>query len=74
MEISELLQDIADKIRENKGCLELTDHLGNNCIYDHEKCVPIRNLVLDADNEAAVVIPLGYFSDNMIEKVHSSIK
>ena len=73
-EISELLLDIADKIRNAGGSCELVDSKGNNCIYDREKCVPISQLILDKEGDPAAVIPLGYFSDDMIEKVIESMQ
>lgn len=63
---------IRDLLRKNMGeSWDLTDDKGETMIVDSETSLPIRDVILSKDNEPAVLVPLGYFSDETIDRILS---
>lgn len=70
---TELLSQICDELAKNGGKWDLTDDEGTPLVYDHEKRLYIPDLITNEDNKVCAVIPLGYFSDEILEYIHSWI-
>lgn len=74
MEITEMLCGIRGELTKDGGKWDLTDDNGEPIVYDAEKGVNIPDLTLNKDNEVCAVIPLGYFSDETVEKIYFLVK
>lgn len=69
-EISEVLLDIADKLKRNDGKpWDLTNDCGDPTVFDAGSELYILNIVLDKDDQPCALIPLGYFEDDTIREV-----
>lgn len=73
LEMKEIVSQICDELTKNGGKWDLTDDEGTPMVYDSEKAVYIPDLITN-DNIVCAVIPLGYFSDETLAKIHSLIQ
>ena len=68
---TEILSQICDELAKNGGKWDLTDDEGTPLVYDDEKAVYIPDLTTNGDNKVCAVIPLGYFSDETLKRIHA---
>lgn len=74
MEGVEMIQEIREQLAKNEGKWDLTDDNGEPIVYDFEKDVNIPGLLLKDGKEVCVIIPLGYFCDETIERIYNLVK
>lgn len=66
-EISEILLDIADGLKRNKGeQWDLTNDCGDPTVFDARSELYIRDIVLDKDGSPCALIPLRHLEDDTI--------
>ena len=69
-EISEVLLDIADKLKHNDGKLwDLTNDCGDPTVFDAGSGLYIWDVVLDKDDQPCALIPLGHFEEDTIREI-----
>lgn len=74
-EISEVLLDIADKLKRNDGKpWDLTNDCGDPTVFDAGSELYILNIVFDKDDQPCALIPLGYFEDDTIREVAQMVQ
>lgn len=61
--------EIKEHIIKNGGAWDLTNDNGAPMIYDEEKNVYITDLIISKDNVPCAVIPLGHFSEVVINDI-----
>lgn len=72
MEGVEMIQEIRGELARNGGKWDLTDDCGEP-IYDFEKDVNIPELALNDEEEVCVLIPLGNFCYETIERIYQTV-
>lgn len=73
MDITEIIREIKDELVRNGGTWDLTDDNGEPTVYDEEKQLSIPDLTISENSGVCAMIPLSYFCDDTIKKVHSVI-
>lgn len=69
-EISEVLLDITCDLQRNNGePWDLTNDCGEPTVFDAQKELFIRDIVLNKDNDPCALIPLGHLEDETIRDI-----
>lgn len=67
------LDEVSDKLKRNGNSWDLTNDEGVPFITDYEKNLPIPDLLLNKDGTPCAVIPLSYFSDDLIRWINENM-